>query len=183
AKTIPTLWLASEKKIDFKDICQRLAVQKFILKPSVGAGSSGLRKIEGPEDLENLPKELTASPLMMAQPFIEGVLQGEKSFLYFGERFSHAISKVPKEGDFRSQEEFGSKVTAYTPKPEELKLCEETLKKLPIRPLYARLDFLPTEDGLLLIELEMIEPHLYLSWNDNAAKNIGNALIKTLNLA
>lgn len=179
--TIATLWLSSEEEIVFGNICKELAVDKFILKPSVGAGSSGLKKIEGPQDLKQLPKELTASPFMMAQPFIEGVLQGEKSFLYFDGKFSHAISKTPKEGDFRSQEEFGATVTAYIPSERELKLCEETLLKLPIKPLYARLDFLPTEDGLLLIELEMIEPHLYLSWDDNAAKNIGKTLIRVLN--
>lgn len=179
--TIPTLWIPSEKKINFEETCKNLNTKSFILKPSVGAGSSGLIKIEKESDLSLLPSELTSSPLMMAQPFIEGVLEGERSFLYFNNAFSHAIKKVPKNGDFRSQEEFGSTITSFTPTQDELSLCHEILNMLPIKPLYARLDFLPFEGKLLLIELELIEPHLYLSWDKLAPQKIGDEIIKALN--
>ena len=179
-KTIPTLWLKNSESLDYEALSQKLGTQKFIIKPSVGAGSEGLIKVEGPKDLENLPIALTRSPLFMVQPFIEGVLKGEESYFFFNGKYSHGIRKVPKEGDFRVQPVFGSKVTALDISPEKEAQCLQILSALSAKPFYARLDFLDNENDFYLIELEMIEPHLYLSWNQKAAKNLVDEIAKLL---
>ena len=89
--------------------------------------------------------------------------EGEYSFLYFGGVFSHALIKTAKPGDYRIQSAFGGQETIYQPSAEELAGANDILATLDSPPLYARVDLLRGLDGdLALIELEMIEPYLYL---------------------
>jgi hypothetical protein len=48
------------------------------------------------------------------------------------------------------------------PRAGVLDFSRACLEALPIRPLYARVDLIETRDGPLLMELEVIEPDLYL---------------------
>lgn len=178
--TIPTIWLKNSQALDYQELSKKLGTKKIIIKPSVGAGSEGLIKAESPYDLKNLPDALTRSPYYMAQPFIEGVLKGEESYFFFNGKFSHAIKKIPRHGDFRVQPVFGSEVIPLEITPEKHQNCLKILNSLETLPFYARLDFLSDENDFYLIELEMIEPHLYLSWDENAAKNLVNEIAKVL---
>ena len=101
----------------------------------------------------------------MVQAFLPSVTcEGEYSFLYFGGNFSHALVKRPKDGDYRIQSIYGGTEETYTPTTPERESARSVLDALDYTPLYARVDLLRGLDGRLkLIELEMIEPYLYLS--------------------
>ncbi|MGB6231209.1 MAG: hypothetical protein WBF53_13900, partial [Litorimonas sp.] len=100
----------------------------------------------------------------LIQPFLPSVVEeGEYSFLYFGGRFSHAVLKTAKPGDYRIQSLYGGAETTYRPRADEIKAADAVLATLDETPLYARVDLLRGSNGkLALIELEMIEPYLYL---------------------
>jgi len=130
---------------------------------------------------------LVAPPLgpTMIQPFMEAIQsEGEWSLLYFGGQFSHAVLKTPKLGDFRSQPDYQSHVRRVAPPLEALSLAQDVLDYLSQHVLlYARIDMVRNAKGqFCLMEVELIEPDLYLSFDDHAAQNLAKAFSERLGL-
>ncbi len=141
---------------------EELESETLVIKPKVGGGAwrQVLYKKGDPfPDAQDLPPEGA-----LIQPFLSSVTEeGEYSFLYFGGRFSHAARKTPKAGDYRIQSIYGGAEETYSPTQAERDRARDILDVLDDTPLYARVDLLRGEDGRLkLIELECIEPYLYL---------------------
>ena len=100
---------------------------------------------------------------VLVQPFVPSVLdRGEVSLLYFGGCYSHAIRKIAKAGDYRVQEHHGGSVVDHEPASRELALADSALAAAPVVPVYAHVDIVETDDGPRLMELELIEPTLFL---------------------
>ena len=124
----------------------------------------------------------------MIQAFLPSVVEeGEYSFLYFGGSFSHALIKRPKKGDYRIQSLYGGTEETYSPIKQERASARSVLNALSFTPLYARVDLLRGRDGKLkLIELEMLEPYLYLAHaegeggDNKGAQKLAAALEKRL---
>jgi hypothetical protein len=113
--------------------------------------------------------------------------EGEDSFLYFDGEFSHALLKTAKPGDYRIQSLYGGAEQPYVPTSDEKAVAKAVLDTLDIPPLYARVDLLRGLNGrLALIELEMIEPYLYLPHAEikdgvnQGAVRLGKAIIARL---
>jgi hypothetical protein len=109
----------------------------------------------------------------MIQPYLPDIeTGGEISLFYFAGRYSHAVSKRPQPGEFRVQPEFDGIIRAYTPQAEEIEAAERILAAVEEPLLYARVDLVRGLDGApQLIELELIEPDLYLGYAaDTGAK-------------
>jgi hypothetical protein len=87
------------------------------------------------------------------------------SLVYFGGRFSHAIAKRPQPGDFRVQPEYDGIITLHQPSAAERAVAEAVLAAIDEPLLYARIDLVPGPDGPLVIEIELIEPDLYLGYD------------------
>lgn len=149
----------------------------IIVKPTIGAGSQGIQHLMKPQDFKPV-----ATGNWFIQPFINSIQTlGEYSLFYFGGKFSHAINKLPKPGDFRSQEEFGSNLSAINPSEKMKELASKALANLDFPQHYARVDLLlDTNNDPLLIELEMIEPSLYFNYAQNGAELFGSHIIDLL---
>jgi len=141
---------------------EELGTDTLVIKPRVGGGAWRqvlYKKGEPFPKAEELPPEGA-----LLQPFLPSVLEeGEYSFLYFDGHFSHAARKTPKAGDYRIQSIYGGAEETYRPTEAERNHARAILDVLDEVPLYARVDLLRGLDGTLkLIELECIEPYLYL---------------------
>jgi hypothetical protein len=55
------------------------------------------------------------------------------------------------------------------PPPRLIADAEAVMAAVPGNPLYARVDGVERADRLMLMELELIEPHLFLGWDASAA--------------
>ena len=144
--TIPTAW---NGEVPWDDA---------IVKPTVAGGSLGLRRAQKGEPIE---------PGWMAQPFLPDIVSaGELSLVFFDGEFSHAIRKVPAEGDIRVQPEYGGRVTAAEPTSGELAAANRVLATAGRNLLYARVDFV---GDCMLIELEAIEPRFFFEHAPEAA--------------
>ncbi len=161
---------------------------QLVIKPDVGGGAWRqvlLKKGDPYPSKDKLPPAGT-----LIQPFVKSVLtEGEYSFLYFGGAFSHALVKRPKDGDYRVQSIYGGREQAYAPNQQERAQARAVFDMLDFTPLYARVDLLRADDGrLLLIELELIEPYLYLGFaegsgaDNKGAQRLAKALAKKLGL-
>lgn len=153
---------------------ETLGTDTLVIKPQVGGGAwrQALYKKGDPFPAKDtLPPEAA-----MIQAFLPSVQsEGEYSFLYFGGQFSHAVNKTPKAGDYRIQSLYGGIEAPYAPSSQEREAARQVLDSLDFTPLYARVDLLRGLDGgLKLIELEMLEPYLYLPFaKGEGAENEG----------
>jgi hypothetical protein len=101
--------------------------------------------------------------------------------IYFGGAFSHAISKRPQPGDFRVQPEYDGIIAAHRPEPDEREAAERILAAVEEPLLYARVDLVRGLDGLpQLIELELIEPDLYLGYDEGAGERFAAAALELI---
>jgi glutathione synthase/RimK-type ligase-like ATP-grasp enzyme len=166
--------LLKETTADFGDA--------LVVKPVVSAGAKNtlvwkdgdVLAFDAIEDKAGPPKGEA-----MIQPFMPAIQsEGEWSLLFFAGEFSHAVLKTPKSGDFRSQPDYQANLRALTPPPEALLLAAETIDFIGAdRLLYARVDMVRDADSrFCLMELELIEPDLYLAYADGAAARFAHAV-------
>ena len=108
---------------------------------------------------------------MLLQEFKNNILtKGEVAFMLFGGRYSHAILKKAKQGDYRVQDDFGGTVHDYTPTAVEIAFDEKTVAACSPVPVYARVDVIwDNENQLCVSELELIEPELWFRTCSGAA--------------
>lgn len=133
---------------------------ELIAKPQVSASAYRTIRWTPGAALDGAPEGAA-----ILQPFLPAILdEGEISLIYFDGRFSHAIRKRPKRGDFRVQPEYQGEITAHAPASDERDAADAILAALDEQDLlYARVDLVRgTEGAPLLMELELVEPELYL---------------------
>lgn len=151
---------------------ERFGTLAVIAKPRVSGGSHQTVKLLPEDSLDGAP----TGPALI-QPFLPAVGgEGEISLLYFDGVFSHAVTKLAARGDFRVQPQFGGQVSRVKPWPGALETADAILAAVP--PLtYARVDLLRGLDGTLrLMELEAIEPDLFLTQAPKGAGRFGAAV-------
>ena len=181
---VPTRWFARGSAADLAGLLAEEGWTEAVLKPVVSAGARRTRLV-GPDSVKAgaqfLAEQLTQRA-MMVQPYVAEVSTvGELSLLYFNGRFSHAVRKIPAAGDFRVQTEHGGRVLAVPPTAAEAAAGQRVLDALAEDTLYARIDLLPTADGVLrLLELEVTEPSMFLRWDDHAADRFAAAIAARL---
>jgi hypothetical protein len=142
-----------------------------VLKPAVAIGARGA--LRAPADsavAANHLATLASAGDVLVQPLVDSVLtRGESSLVFFGGQFSHAVRKVPAKGDYRVHERYGGVVRPHTPSDAELAVARAALTAAPSLPMYARVDLVELAGGPAVMELELIEPELFLPYHPDAA--------------
>lgn len=177
--TIPTRWLERGGGHRLEALLAEEGWDGAVLKPAIDLGARNLRRaLAGGAADQAMLEELLARHDVMVQPFLPMVeAEGELSLVYIGGRFSHAVRKLPKQGDFRVQPSWGGSVHSVDAAAAQIAIGDLALAQLPTEPLYARADLVRGPSGeCLLIELELIEPSLYLSTNPPAAEQLADAV-------
>lgn len=171
---------------------------ELVVKPTISAGSwrtlrlpPGASLPEGPVGhgkgaIAGRPEPSPEGYLV--QPFLPQIGEGEWSFIFIDGAFSHALRKRPAAGDFRVQEQYGGAITLTEAAPWMLAQAQEVLALLPqvpelagaAPPLYARVDGVEQDGRLLLMELELIEPALYMRYSPTAAERLAQGLLRRL---
>jgi glutathione synthase/RimK-type ligase-like ATP-grasp enzyme len=96
---------------------------------------------------------------------------GEKSLVFLGIRYHHAVIKRPCPGnpdEFRCNESLGGTVSAYEPTAAELAYAERVLivyESFGCPVHYSRIDFIDTEQGPLLMEAELLNPAAFANYS------------------
>ena len=119
---------------------------------------------------------------MLTQPFLRSVSdEGEYSVMLFGGRFSHAIVKRPKAGDYRVQPHLGGSERPCDPPAGAVELAQAALAVAPADAAYARVDLIRDNEGkLAVIELELIEPALWLQHAPDGGDSFARAIREAL---
>jgi hypothetical protein len=177
--TVPTRWLARGEPADLRALLADAGWRDVVIKPAVSASAFGTWRSStatASRDQSRLEELLSAGDVMV-QPLLSEVGDaGEWSLVFLGGSFSHAVLKRPAAGDYRVQWEFGGSAVSAVP-PEGVQAdAGRVIAAAPGDPLYARVDGVERDGRLVLMELELIEPHLFLGWDNGAAGRLAGAL-------
>ncbi len=179
----PTIFLEKQSLPDMEGIFVSTGWQKAVIKPCISATAYNTwtsDPITAASDTKKLHAQLQTHRYMI-QEFMEEVeSDGEYSLIFFGQQYSHAVKKTVKKGDFRVQSEYGG--SSATARPDRSIIRQATaiidktvsLDKLSAldkavhldsspRLLYARVDGVIRNDIFTLMELELVEPSLYIN--------------------
>jgi len=177
----PTVWIL-KKEVSLIDVMQERGWSKGFLKPVVGACASNTKRFSISEVKEAqhwLDRLLEMDTQMMLQPYIETVeTEGEYSAIFFADKLSHCVQKIPVTGDYRVQDDFGASDQCIDPNevPEMLLVAHQTLSVLHSRfenLLITRIDFLHMmNEDWVVNEVEMIEPSLFFRHSQEEAPRL-----------
>lgn len=136
---------------------------QVVIKPAVDGGArAALRTHAGSEEAGRHVRALTVQGDVVVQPYAAGVERGEVSLLFFGGAFSHAVRKVPAAGDYRVQAHHGGTELAHEAAADEVEVAVAAMALAPGELTYARVDLVDVDGVPTLMELEVIEPDLFL---------------------
>jgi glutathione synthase/RimK-type ligase-like ATP-grasp enzyme len=177
---VPTWWLNGLTDRTAEECSDHLQSRELVVKPVVGANGEDAFRFSRDEEPRRWAEitECFRGRACMVQPFMHRVqTEGEYSLFFFNGHFSHAILKVPAPDEFRSQEERGAQILAVSAEPGLLRSGERAMAAVRSRSLYARIDFVRNgSGGFDLMELELIEPSLYLRTEPEAPARFAEAL-------
>jgi glutathione synthase/RimK-type ligase-like ATP-grasp enzyme len=177
---VPTEWRDGLDAGTLPDLFREVGSDQIVLKPLVGANADGLvcLSLGAAHRRHEAVEAFFRDRPLMAQPVVEAILQeGEYSLFYFNGQLSHSILKKAKAGDLRVQEEYGGRPTPIAPSPALVAAGSAAIHAVPEVPLYARVDLVRANDGagFWLMELELIEPALYLRMHSEASDRFASA--------
>lgn len=171
---VPTVEVVSLDDASLAEARAALGADEVVIKPAISGGADGTHRIAPgapiPDD--------ALGQRRLVQPLMAGILtDGEYSLFFFGGKFSHAIVKRPASGDFRVQEQFGGRETAWEANDAARTLAAKALAAAPSPPVYARVDMVGDAAGKLhIMELELIEPSLFLHHAPDKGAAFGTAV-------
>ncbi|XZE44576.1 ATP-grasp domain-containing protein [Pirellulaceae bacterium SH467] len=174
--------------LDWNALFRRFRCDRLILKPVVSAGSFRTLAVHH----KNLREQLRTieatfqDESVILQPFLPTICEdGEHSLVFLGGEYYHSILKRPKSGDFRVQVQHGGIYKRWEPDPWLVASSRVLLEDFQSGTLYARLDWVrnPNPDSpipYLLMEIEMIEPDLYLRYTERGVEHYADLIVKRL---
>jgi len=174
-------WLEKPAADAINAVLREEGWSQAVLKPRIGATAHGTFLISS----GSLPSEDDLAPARasggLVQEFIPEIRdRGEVSMVYAGGRFSHAVTKRAKDGDFRVQKDFGGVAEPMTPSAGLLDFGDSVMAQVPASCVYARVDIVESARGPLLMELELIEPELYFSVFPGSADRMARVIVDRL---
>jgi glutathione synthase/RimK-type ligase-like ATP-grasp enzyme len=171
---VPTVVVPAGMTLDL----QRLRWQHSVVKPAVGVGGFGAVREASQDDLD----ALTLSPVdpvdAVVQPYLWDVEhRGELSVVCIAGHPTHALRKLPSDGEFRIHEHWGGWAEQVEPEPADLEVAAAALATLQTPPAYARVDMLYDGSRPRVIEMELVEPYLWFEMAPHAADLLADELV------
>ena len=182
---IPTQWIGRETLSSLDDVRRRTGWSELVVKPAVSGGAHRTWRAS-PGDLadEERLSAMAGDGTVLIQPLVDQIeREGEWSLIFFDGGFSHAVIKRPRSGDFRVQTEHGGTVEPIVPSASVIADAARALDAARVAgeaPLYARVDGCVVDGTLMLMELELLEPELFLRTDPAAAHRLAEALLARL---
>ncbi|HEX6106214.1 MAG TPA: hypothetical protein VFZ26_11570 [Gemmatimonadales bacterium] len=175
---VPTRYPSGTASQDLDDILEDAGWTEAVVKPVVSASAretwrAGLGRAEDGARF----RRLVARIPLMVQPYLPEIeREGEWSFCFFGGAYSHAVLKRPRAGDFRVQADHGGAYHGRAAPPSLVDQAAAALAAARRRTVYARVDGCVVDGVLRLMELELLEPGLFLAMDPAAPDRFARAI-------
>lgn len=151
-----------------------------VIKPAVSASGYETHRIDirQAEQRQSRWQRLLGKHDMLIQPFQPSIVEhGEVSLIVIDQQVTHAVRKVARPGEFRVQSDHGGRIEAYQPSETELALAQRAMAGTPAACLYGRVDLVDSDQGPVVMELELIEPELFFRLHGAAADRLAKAVL------
>jgi glutathione synthase/RimK-type ligase-like ATP-grasp enzyme len=162
---IPTMFFKKDEDININEVLSFMDGKSFIVKPAISAASFMTKLFDKEtEELHQHIKEITIDRDILFQKFIPEIQElGEYSNIFFSNGYKYSVQKMPVSGDYRVQNTYGG-VYKQIEVPEIVKQTAQRLAdKYLSQCLYVRVDGVLHNNKFLIMEVEMIEPDLYMN--------------------
>ena len=180
----PTPFIEKRDAITLQELFKKTNWNEAVIKPAIsGAARHTYRvSLSNYRNYEGIFQELIYEECMLFQEFLNSITEkGEISLIMIDRKFTHAVKKIAKKGDFRVQDDHGGKVEKYYPSQTEILFAEQCIENSPFSPIYARVDIVyDNKNKISLSELELIEPELWFRNNPESAKLLAEKIKKLL---
>lgn len=177
----PTRFIEAGEISSLEEIAAESGWVEIVLKPAVSGGGRHTYRFLTSESIkyESVYRSLIPNESLIIQEFQEQVVtRGEVALMLFNGKFSHAVLKKAKEGDFRVQDDFGGTVVPFAPDSEQIEWAEHVVASCHPMPVYARVDAIwDNTNNLALAELELIEPELWFRNHPDATEKMADAVL------
>jgi glutathione synthase/RimK-type ligase-like ATP-grasp enzyme len=181
AAAIETIWVDQVSAHAVAQAFDAFEAAEIVVKPQIGAGSIETVRLSRNAWSE---ADLRAGPRggAMIQPYLSAIeTEGERSLFWFGGVFSHAIRKVPNAGEWRANIPGQTRFLEETPPHQALEVAEAARALAPPDLLYVRIDLVLGDEGRWrVIEIEAIEPYLFLDFAPKGADLFVDAIARVL---
>jgi glutathione synthase/RimK-type ligase-like ATP-grasp enzyme len=180
---VPTEIVERRTPLDLDAFLRDRAWPDAIVKPAHGAATFGVYRVEASSASVALAQrhvdELLAGVDVLVQPFLRSVTEyRERALVFIDGVYSHAATKEPFQ-PLEAAGQAGERLVTAT--PEEIALARRALAAVPGDNLYARVDLVRDDSGApVVIEVELIEPSLFLAMHPPAADRLATALARRL---
>ena len=160
-KVVPTLNYDARKPL--QSYFEHFDCETLVLKPRVSAGSYQTHVLHKEKNQETTLRAAACSQSpFLIQPFLPEIAEGELSFIFLNGKLSHTVNKVPQKDEFRSQPEFGSNLQSIEAGAQLESNAADIVSRFASDCFHARVDGVIQKTQFLLMELELIEPSLFL---------------------
>lgn len=179
----PTAFLERGTTVALSPFFDQFNTDRLIVKPCVSGGSKNTFAITRPQvaDLQPKIQTLVQTESFLVQPFIPEIeTAGEWSLLFFNGKFSHSLLKKPKDGDFKVQHYLGGSIHPQEATAQQITSAVAFVTAFAKDCLYARVDGVMVDGQFLLMELELIEPLLYLFTHPESYQDYFEALVSLM---
>jgi glutathione synthase/RimK-type ligase-like ATP-grasp enzyme len=183
---IPTWWLDVGATTTLRELRRDTGWAELVVKPTVSGGAHRTWRSAPDAETAHDPElaAMTGAGAVMVQPLVREIeREGEWSLVFVGGAYSHAVLKRPGSGDFRVQREHGGTLEAAKPAASVIAAAERAIAAMPFgaeAPLYARVDGCIVDGRLLLMELEVLEPELFLRFAPESAARLTDVLLSRM---
>lgn len=183
-RIVPTEFITKGSECTLQEISEKRGWIKMVIKPAISAAAFHTYKISEENILQREPlfQKLLRERDMLVQEFQGTIVTlGEASLMVFNGRYTHAILKKAKSGDFRVQDDFGGSVHPYKPSKQEIEFAEFANAQCPIMPIYGRVDIIWDDSGqCYLSEMEFLDPEIWLRNAPETARILAEGIAKRI---
>ena len=180
---IPTMIVERDGPTDLPALMAARGWARVVVKPLLSASAHDAVLVTA-EAAAEVSAEVDAGRLrrpIMVQPFADEIrTRGEWSLVFVDGALTHAVLKRPAPDDFRVQPRFGGSSVPSDPPADVAAAGRRAIDALPLPPLYARVDGIPTDSGFRVMEVELHEPGLFFPAAPAAAETFAEAIMRRL---
>lgn len=179
---VPTHFVDKGARLNIESLINEKGWDKFIIKPAVSGGAKDtyLYSREETHTAQEVFESLISKKDMLIQKYMRNIESGEWSMMFFNNVYSHSIFKAPAPKDFRVQQEHGGSVKVEEAPAYIIEQAKALIRKQGENLLYARVDGVEEDGKFYLMELELIEPQLFLENNIKAQKMFVEAVAERI---
>jgi glutathione synthase/RimK-type ligase-like ATP-grasp enzyme len=189
---VPTMWLERSAPAALDALLDQAGWREAVIKPAYGASADGILRV-GPSAVERESGQSYLTRLLeeqdvLVQPYLSTIsTHHERALVFIGGEYSHAVTKSPfmhADSDLALRALHPPGASGEIPiqaTGEEIAVASRALEAAPAGHVYARVDLVQHAGSIRVMEVELIEPTLYLFARPSAARRLAEAVLARVN--